>query len=102
LLYLETDSSTSPQSPSTTKETVVAPLWPKFEPMEPLCRVLRKPLPQPPPQQPWAAVVESPARKNAGGPWTRLCCGDAVVRYVFRRANKESGMRDLMMAGVVV
>jgi hypothetical protein len=59
--------------------------------------VLRKPLPQPPPQQLWAAVVESPARKNAGGPWVRLCRGDAVVREVLRKANKERGMRDLML-----
>jgi len=64
--------------------------------------VLRKPLPQPPPQQFWAAVVESPARKKAGGPWTRLCSGDAVVRYVLRKANRKSGMKNHMMAAAVV
>jgi hypothetical protein len=64
--------------------------------------VLRKPFPQPPPQQFWAAVVESPARKNAGGEWSRLYRGDAVVRYVFRKVNREKRMRDLMTAVAVV
>lgn len=65
-LYLPTDSSKSAQSAPETKDAVVAPLWPKLVPIA-LWRVVKNPFPQPPPQHDCAAVVESPARKNAWG-----------------------------------
>ena len=51
------------QAPPAMNEAVVAPLWPWLMPQEGGWRKERKPLPQPP----FMAVVESPARKKAGG-----------------------------------
>lgn len=59
----ETAESTESQSPPERKELVVAPLWPKFVPVEEEDREDTKASPQPPS----GAVVESPARMKAGG-----------------------------------
>ena len=73
-----TAAITFAQSPPETKLSVVAPLCPKLVPIAPPVSVVKKPFPHPPPE----AVVESPAKKNAGG----LACfltvemGDAVAR----------------------
>ena len=73
------------QSPPATKDTVVAPSWPKLVPLAPFVKVFRNPVPQPevvnfltgtvlkiksqsrvcdlpPPPLDCTAVVESPAR----------------------------------------
>lgn len=59
LVCVLTCSRTAAQSPPSRKDTVVAPLWPRFIPLAGERRVVfRKPSPQPPS----GAVVESPAR----------------------------------------
>ena len=59
----ETAESTESQSPPERNKPVVAPLWPKLVPVEEEDREDTKASPQPPS----GAVVESPARKKAGG-----------------------------------
>lgn len=59
----DTAARTESQSPPERNEAVVAPLWPKFVPVEEDEREATKASPQPPS----GAVVESPARMKAGG-----------------------------------
>jgi len=91
------------QSPPATNDAVVAPLWPWLMPQEGGCRKERKPLPQPP----FMAVVESPARKKAGG-LSRVFVlqgheaevGDAVVIVRVVNIVRRIVIGAIIMAGI--
>jgi hypothetical protein len=69
-----------------------------------LWRVVRNPFPQPPPQHDCAAVVESPARKNAGGKVAQHSSvegtGDVATRNAKREGKRERVGRNFMMDDV--
>ena len=83
------------------KVTVVAPFTPKLVPIAPFCKVVRNPAPHPPPSVLCTAVVESPAKKKAGGFDNSRCSKGKAEAAIAKDSERAEEKRILLFKKIL-